>query len=119
TVVTAMFIGVVTEAAIFAVGLPLLASKGLHLGFDGATWLSVAGQIIGVGLVGAIGLGVGGILRNQIAAIISIVAWMFVAEGVLTLLAPGFGRYGVRGLLLSVSGVADLAPRWAALSLIV
>ena len=118
TVLASMGLGVITEATIFAVGLPLLASKGVHLSFDGATWLAVAGQIVAVGIVGAIGLGVGGILRNQVAAIISIVAWLFVAEGVLTLLVRGFGRYGVRGLLLSIAGVQSAMPRWAGFSIL-
>lgn len=115
---TAMFIGLVTEVAVFAVGLPMLAAKSLHLSFNTTTWINVVGQIVAVGLVGAIGVGVGGVVRNQIAAIVGIIAWLFVFEGVLTLLVRGFGRWGLRGLLLTIAGAFATTPRWAAVALV-
>ncbi|HZU74904.1 MAG TPA: hypothetical protein VE990_19255 [Acidimicrobiales bacterium] len=113
TIVTSMFIGVLTEAAIFALGLPWLAAKGLHLGFGAATWWDIAGQILGIALIGALGVAVGGIIRNQVAGIIVVVAWLLIAEGALSLLLPGAGRFlPARGLVSGLAGDSSLVPRW-------
>jgi energy-coupling factor transporter ATP-binding protein EcfA2 len=51
-------------------------------------------QSICAGLWGAIGVAVGALIRNQVGAIIAVLAWGFVAENLLFGLVPAVGRFG-------------------------
>jgi hypothetical protein len=52
------------------------------------------GTVAGTALWGGIGVGLGAILRSQVAAIIGVLAWAFVAESLLFAFLPGIGRLG-------------------------
>jgi ABC-type transport system involved in multi-copper enzyme maturation permease subunit len=56
-------------------------------------WLLTAGTLIGTALWGGIGVGLGMIVRNQVGAIIGILAWGFVIQNLLFALAPSVGRW--------------------------
>ncbi len=87
----------------------------------------VLGTIVGVVLWGGLGVGLGAILRNQVAAVIALLAWGFVIENPIFGLAPSVGRYGpeqaasaltgltTRHLLSPVAGGAVLVAWVAAL----
>ena len=51
------------------------------------------GTFAGVALWGAIGVGIGAIVRNQVGAIIGLLAWGFVAENLLFAFVPSAGRF--------------------------
>jgi ABC-2 type transport system permease protein len=59
----------------------------------GQTTLLVLGTLAGVALWGALGVGVGTIARNQVGAIIGLLAWGFVAENLLFAFVPAVGRF--------------------------
>jgi len=50
--------------------------------------------VAGAALWGAIGVGVGAIVRSQVGAIIGLLAWGFVAENLIFGFLPGLGRFG-------------------------
>ena len=50
------------------------------------------GTLAGIALWGAIGVGVGTIVRNQVGAIIGLLAWGFVVENLLFAFVPSVGR---------------------------
>ena len=55
--------------------------------------LLTIGTLIGTALWGGIGVGLGMIVRNQVGAIIGLLAWGFVIQNLLFALAPSVGRW--------------------------
>ena len=79
----------------------------------------------GVALWGAIGVGLGAIVRNQVGAIIGLLAWGFVVENLLFAFVPSVGRFtpghaenALTGLttdhLLSAAAGGAVLLAWAA-----
>jgi len=87
----------------------------------------LVGALVGVALWGAIGVGLGAILQNQIGAVITLLAWGFIAENLLFVFEPSVGRFGpvhagnamvggtTRHLLAPAAGTAILIAWTAAL----
>lgn len=77
-------------------------------------WDATALQVLlGVGLVmvlyGPIGIAVGALVRNQIAAVVGALAWIFIAEQLLVALVPEVGRWTPGGANASVLQLGELA----------
>jgi ABC-2 type transport system permease protein len=86
--------GIVGEGLGFAIGYACLAGRGITYALDtGQTTLLVLGSLAGVALWGALGVGIGMVVRNQVGAIISLLAWGFVAENLLFAFVPSVGRF--------------------------
>ena len=58
------------------------------------TALLLLGTLAGVALWGALGVGIGAVVRNQVGAIIGLLAWGFVVENLLFAFVPSIGRFG-------------------------
>jgi ABC-type transport system involved in multi-copper enzyme maturation permease subunit len=86
--------GVVGEGLGFGIGYASLAGRGIEYALNGGeTTLLLLGTLAGVALWGALGVGVGMIVRNQVGAIIGLLAWGFVAENLLFAFVPSVGRF--------------------------
>ena len=105
SMITGLAFGVVAEALGFAVGAVILAVRGVPFALNGgeATQL-VVGTIVGVVLWGGLGVGLGAILRNQVAAVIALLAWAFIVENLIFGLAPSVGRYGPEQAATALAG---------------
>lgn len=123
--------GIVGEGLGFAIGYAALAGRGIDLALSGGQiTLLVLGTFAAAALWGAIGVGVGAILRSQVGAIIGLLAWGFVAENLLFAFAPSAGRFApvhaedalvgltTRHLLDATAGGLMLIAWTAALALI-
>ncbi|HZT45095.1 MAG TPA: hypothetical protein VFA24_02855 [Gaiellaceae bacterium] len=87
--------GIVGEGLGFGIAYACLAGRGVAYALDtGQTLLLVLGTLAGVALWGALGVGIGAIVRNQVGAIIGLLAWGFVAENLLFAFVPSVGRFG-------------------------
>jgi ABC-2 type transport system permease protein len=117
---TGLVFALVSAAIALAVSAALIAARGETLRFDS----SVVEVLLGVGLVmllyGPIGVAVGALVRNQIAAVVGALAWTFIAEQLLVALLPEVGRWtpgGASGAVLQLGDLAttrgDLLPVWA------
>lgn len=85
--------GLVGEGLGFAIGYATLAGRGIDYALNAnQTTLLLLGTITGVALFGALGVGLGFIVRNQVGAIIGLLAWGFVAENLLFAFLPSIGR---------------------------
>jgi ABC-2 type transport system permease protein len=116
---TGLVFAVISAVVALVVALSLLALRG-----DPITWGSnVVEVLLGVGLVmllyGPIGVAVGALVRNQIAAVVGALAWTFVAEQLLVALLPSVGRWtpgGAANAVLQLGDVAttrgELLPVW-------
>ena len=92
-------------ALLMSVILPLRDISS-ELPFGDAVEL-VAGGVVCIALLTAIGVGFGAVVRNQVGAIIGGLAWMFMVEPLLTAI-PTVGRwvedYGLGGAISGVTG---------------
>jgi ABC-2 type transport system permease protein len=86
--------GLVGEGLGFAIGYACLAGRGIDYALNGGqTALLLLGTLAGVALWAALGVGIGTIIRNQVGAIIGLLAWGFVAENLLFAFVPSVGRF--------------------------
>jgi ABC-2 type transport system permease protein len=69
--------------------------------------LLTVGTLIGTALWGGIGVGLGMIVRNQVGAIIGILAWGFVIQNLLFGLAPSVGRWTPDSAQNGMMGMTD------------
>jgi len=86
--------GVVGEALAWGLGYLILSSRGITLALsNGDSAQLVLGSLAGVALWGAMGAGLGTILRNQVGGVITLLAWGFVVNPLLFGLLPSVGRF--------------------------
>jgi hypothetical protein len=85
--------GLVTAAVALGAGMAALAGRDIDslLG-GGDVALLIAGGAVWAALWGAIGVGVGSIVRNQLATGIGIVVWLMFVENLLVAYVPEVGR---------------------------
>jgi len=89
-------VAALTLAVTIAVALPWMNAKGLSVSvLDGEVGHALAGTLLVAGLCGLVGVGVGALVRNQVAALVGVLVWVVVVEGlVLSLLnVPGLGKW--------------------------
>ena len=85
---------VVGEGIGFAIGYVCLSGRGISYALSGGqTTLLVLGTLAGVALWAALGVGLGLVIRNQVGAIIGLLAWGFVAENLLFHFVSSVGRF--------------------------
>jgi len=81
------------EALSVGIGALILDERGIALALGSHDYeLMTLGTLVGSALFGGIGVGVGMIVRNQVGAIIGLLAWGFVIENLLFAFLPGLGR---------------------------
>jgi hypothetical protein len=100
-----------------AVAVPWLTSKDVHVNlFGGDVAPVLAGGIAATALYALVGVGLGSVVRNQTAAIVGSLVWLFVLEGTLVVVVPRVGRWfpGGAAAALSAASTANggLLPMW-------
>jgi ABC-2 type transport system permease protein len=87
--------GVVMAVVAFAPGLPLLADRaGTDLVFS--DYASIAtGGLLAVILSAALGVGVGTLVRNQVAAVVGIFVWLLILEPLVGLIDEDWVKYTI------------------------
>jgi ABC-2 type transport system permease protein len=92
--VTGLAFGVVSLGLAIGIGSLILSARGIPSALSGGDFaLLIFGGLAGTALRGAFGVGLGAILRNQVGAVIGLLAWDFVVNSLLFGLAPAVGRY--------------------------
>lgn len=114
--------GLATVLVTVAVALPALAIKGGSTSLlDNDVPLILGGTVLAMALYALVGLGLGSLIRNQLAAIIVAVGWVQLVEGILTFALPQVGQWlpagAVRAVTFSTAGVGgtgelDTLPPW-------
>ena len=86
--------GLVGVALGFGIGALALAARGIPFALTaGQTALLIGGGLAAVALWGVIGVAVGAIVRSQVGAIIGLLAWGLIVDGLLFAFVPSVGRY--------------------------
>jgi ABC-2 type transport system permease protein len=113
-VLAGLAFGVVGEGLVLGIGFAVLDGRGIGLVLDGGEIrLLVLGTLTGVALWGAIGVGLGAAVRNQVGSVIALLAWGFVVENLLFGLVPSVGRFAPVHALDALIGLTTdhlLAP---------
>lgn len=87
-------LGALAEALALALGTVILSARGIPVRLDAADFTQLfVGGIAGAALWGALGLGLGALLRSQVATMIGLSAWLFFVENVLEGSLPAVIRY--------------------------
>ena len=99
SVLVGLVLGLVTSVLIFLIVKGIGGARDLDTSGDGGK--VIIGTTVGTALWGALGLGVGSILRNQVGAIVGSLVYLFVLENLLQII-PGLddiiAKYGFGGL---------------------
>ena len=107
--ITGLVFAVVSALLALALSAALISARGDVLRWDS----TVVEVLLGVGLVmllyGPIGVAVGALVRNQIAAVVGALAWTFLVEQLLVALLPEVGRWTPGGATSAVLQLGDLA----------
>lgn len=113
-------VGLAAALLTAAIALPWLAAKDAASLDAGALLGLFAGGVLYTTLAGALGAGLGALLRNQIAAVILVLVLLFVVDPTLGALVDEYAKYSLGGLGVAISGGTaedasdDLLPFWAA-----
>jgi hypothetical protein len=109
---------VVGSMLTLAIAVPWLAAKDVSLSLTSGEVVSVLlGTVLSFAIYGMMGVGVGTLIHNQVAAIIVALVWMQLVEGLLVELLPAVGKWLPGGAAASLAGYStskgDLLPMWA------
>lgn len=101
--VAGALVGVVVQLIALAIGLPLLADQpGPELGLSDAAAI-LAETAVACALTTAIGVGVGALIRNQVAAVVGALAYVFIVEPLVAAFAERVYPYLMGGALNSLT----------------
>ena len=86
--------GVVCVAAAFGAGLAILAGRNVDIALTGAhTLVLILGTLAASVFTAMLGVAVGALIRNQVGAIVALVAYSVAVETLLFATVPSVGRY--------------------------
>ena len=121
-------VGVLTGAACVVAAIALYRAESTTLPLaDADVWLVLPATAAYTGLFAVLGVGLGAVIRNQVAAVAAALAWVAIVEHTLVNLVPSIGRWlpvgagqailrtPIDGLLSPPAGVVVLAA-YAALA---
>jgi len=123
-------VGVITSLACLGIASLLYSVEGatFPLG-DGEVWLILGGALVYTSLFAILGVALGVLIRNQVLAIASALAWLAVIEHTLVTIIPDVGRWlpvaagqaivrtNLEDLLSPLAGIAVLTAYGAAIAL--
>jgi ABC-2 type transport system permease protein len=102
-------LGVAAIAVTYAVGIPWLSARDAPLdllGFGDYVGLAARNTVLAA-LSGAVGVGIGAIVRNQVAAVVGTLVYLFVLEPVVGVISSELAAYTMGGAQ-SALGAAEL-----------
>ena len=111
-VFTAALMGVAMVVVAFAVGLPLLAGQpGPDL--DSGDYATViGGGILTAAMCTALGVGVGVLVRNQVAGVVGTLVWLLILEPLLPLIDDVLVKGSVLGAAAALGGSESDEVSW-------
>jgi ABC-type transport system involved in multi-copper enzyme maturation permease subunit len=119
---TGFVLGLMATALAAAAGTLALAARGVTVQLDSGNYVVLlVGGAAAASLWAVIGLGLGAIVRNQVAAIVGLCVWLLFIENLLVDSLPGVSRYapGVLGRAITGQQAGTLhTPALAALLLV-
>jgi ABC-2 type transport system permease protein len=99
--ITGAVLSAAAVALTFAIAFVWIAGK---VSFDGHIWGSAGRLVLSSAIYGAIGVGLGAIVRGQALAIVLVFVWFLIVEPLVTGLYDEVGRYLPGAVLTEVAG---------------
>ena len=97
--------GLLAEALAVAVGSAVLAARGIDIQLDRSdVALLLIGGMAAAALWAAIGVGVGALVRNQVATLVGIFAWLLFVENLLTSFVPDAAKFAPGSAGAAITG---------------
>jgi ABC-2 type transport system permease protein len=94
SLVLGLVFGVLAEGLALGIGLAVIRGRGVDLQLDAADIRGIVlGAIAMTMLFAALGVGIGGVVRNQVFAVIGLLVWLLVVESILFGVVPSVGRF--------------------------
>lgn len=111
-------LAVAASALTLAIALPWLAAKDVAVDLLSAdVGLALVGAMAATALYALVGVGIGSMIRNQTAAVVTALVWVMVVESILVNFVDDVGRWLPGGAVASLTGMASLdgvlLPMWA------
>ena len=101
-------LSLIVTVALMALGTVILSARGLTTLGAGDLTDILWRNLVSAALLGAFGVCVGGIVRNQIVAIVGLLVFAFALEPALFALVPDVGRFGPT--VGAPSGISGISP---------
>jgi hypothetical protein len=102
---TGLMFGLTATGLAVAVGTVVLSQRGVKIHLEGADYaLLLTGGAAAAALWAVIGLGVGAIVHNQVAAIVGIFVWVQIIENLLIDSVPSVSRFMPGALGQAITG---------------
>jgi ABC-2 type transport system permease protein len=101
--------GIACGAVALAIAVPWLSAKGVHIDWvANGLVVSMVGALVVIAIFAVVGVGVGVVFRNQVAAVISTLAYLFVLEPLVSVIpvVKDAYRYLPGAAAAAVSGAA-------------
>jgi ABC-2 type transport system permease protein len=100
------------------IALPWLSAKDIDVSLlDGDVATVLLGLVVAAMLYGLLGVGIGALVHNQVAALTIALVWTYVLEGVLVAVVPEVGKWLPGGAATALSSgtttAGDLLPAWS------
>ena len=114
--------GLVAVGVAIGLGSAALAARGIPITLDGSDYTLMPAGGIAAALWAPLGLGLGALLRNQVATLLAIFLWLFFIENLLIDFVPGAGKFAPGAAAAAITGLDPdrlLAPAYGALLLAV
>jgi ABC-type transport system involved in multi-copper enzyme maturation permease subunit len=111
-------VGLLAEALTAGAEAAGLAARGIRIELDAGEYAQLmAGGALAAGLFAAIGVGIGAVVRNQVAAVVGLCVWLLFIEPILlgdvpaaAKFAPGASAGAIAGAIQSQIGDALVTP---------
>lgn len=109
---TAALTGAAMLAVALIVGLPLLSGQA-GPGLESNDYLTViGGGIIAATMSCALGVGIGVLVRNQVAGVVGSLVWLFILEPLLPLIADDLVKGSILGAAATLGGASPDEVTW-------
>jgi len=96
------------------------AARGIPNQLSGGDYLQLlAGGAAAAALWAALGVGIGALVRNQVATLVGLCAWMFLVETISSSFVPGFARLLPGGAGIALAGNTHKPSILVALALLI
>ncbi len=101
-------VGIVSAALVLAISAPWLSGQGHSLGAlgldPGDLAVVAAGSLAYLAISGALGVGMGALVTNQVTAVVAVFVLLLVIDPVVAALAHAYGKFSLQGLGMRLSG---------------
>ena len=112
-VFTALLVGVAMVIVALVIGLPLLSGQpGPDLAGDDYTTV-IGGGILTAMLCCALGVGIGVLIRNQVAGVVGSLVWLLIIDPLLPLIADDLAKGSILGAAGTLGGAQSDEVSWA------